>query len=134
MRSQRPDFEKPNQNLNDLYDFRMDWDIIEASIAKQYSIRLRQCPNMPWPEFSTLVQGLMADTPLGTLITIRGETDPKVIKGFTPDQQRIRREWLEIKTEKIMQNPEKAKADLDNLSKILSAAFGSKKRGENIGR
>ncbi|CQR51484.1 Gp15 family bacteriophage protein [Paenibacillus riograndensis] len=66
---------------------------MEASLAKQYGIRIRQHGDMPWDEFCSLIAGLMPDTPLGSIVTIRSEKDPKVIKSFSADQRRIYNDW-----------------------------------------
>lgn len=49
---------------------------------------------MSWPEFCSLLSGLMHDTPLGVVVQIRSEKDQKVISKFSRDQKRIRDEWL----------------------------------------
>ena len=43
------------------YDLLEDYDLIEASFAKQYGIRLRNEQDMTWSEFATLLSGLMPD-------------------------------------------------------------------------
>ena len=43
---------------------------------------------MTWSEFATLLSGLMPDTPLGQIISIRAEKDKEIIKRFTKDQKR----------------------------------------------
>lgn len=48
---------------------------------------------MPWTEFCSLLSGLMHDTPLGQVVALRAEDDKDVLKGFTPDQRRIRADW-----------------------------------------
>lgn len=48
---------------------------------------------MKWDEFKALLCGLNADTPLGKIINIRAEDDPKVIKNFTSSQKKIRSDW-----------------------------------------
>lgn len=35
----------------------------------------------------------MGDTPLGYVVSLRSETDPKKIKEFTNEEKRIVREW-----------------------------------------
>ena len=75
------------------YDLLEDYDLIEASFAKQYGIRLRNEQDMTWSEFATLLSGLMPDTPLGQIISIRSEKDKEVIKRFTKDQKRIQSDW-----------------------------------------
>ena len=46
-----------------------------------------------WSEFATLLSGLMPDTPLGQIISIRAEKDKEIIKRFTKDQKRIQSDW-----------------------------------------
>ena len=49
---------------------------------------------MSWREFSYYLQGLSGDTPLGKIISIRAENDPERLRDFTPEQRRIRNEYL----------------------------------------
>ncbi len=49
---------------------------------------------MSWREFSYLISGLSSDTPLGKIISIRAEKDPKKLKEFTPEQRKIRNDYL----------------------------------------
>jgi hypothetical protein len=70
-----------------------DWELIEASFAQQYGIRLRYEDDMEWTEFSSLLAGLNGETPLGHVVSIRSEKDPKVKKRFTPEQKRIYNAW-----------------------------------------
>lgn len=74
-----------------------------------------------------MLSGLMSDTPLGQIIAIRSEKDPKVIKAFTPDQRRIYNEWRRRGAEKALQNPEKLNKQMDDLTRMLEGLFG--KRG-----
>lgn len=48
---------------------------------------------MSYAEFCSLLSGIMYDTPLGQVVSIRAEKDSKVIKNFTNEQKRIRAEW-----------------------------------------
>lgn len=48
---------------------------------------------MKWGEFVALLSGLSAESPLGRVVQIRCENDPKILEKFTPQQHRIRREW-----------------------------------------
>ena len=49
---------------------------------------------MSWGEFCSLLSGLMPDTPLGQIVGIRSEKDPKKIKNFTKEQRKIRNDWI----------------------------------------
>lgn len=49
---------------------------------------------MSWAEFSDFINGLSGDSPLGRIVSIRAEKDPEVIRKFTPEEKRIRTEYL----------------------------------------
>ena len=81
MKRWKPDFTNSTKQpqTNGWYDLREDWALIESSIASQYGIRLRQASDMPWSEFTNLVAGLLPETPLGAVVKIRSEDDPKIL-------------------------------------------------------
>ncbi len=118
-----PDFNQRTSNEG-FYDLREDWDLIEASIAKQYGIRLRNSLDMSWQEFVTLISGLMPDTPLGNIVSIRAEKDPKTIKSFSPEQKKIRNNWMKRQMKVKEKNPERIEKELENLSNMLKNMFG----------
>jgi len=126
MRKLRPDFLRDDSSAEVWYDLREDWSLIEASLAKQYGIRIRQEVGMPWTEFSTLVGGLMPDTPLGTVVGIRAEKDQETIKAFSPDQRRIHRDWHTRQALKKLDEPDKLDREMDNLGAMFKAMFGAK--------
>ncbi|MGH0053668.1 MAG: Gp15 family bacteriophage protein [Sphaerochaetaceae bacterium] len=101
-----------------------DWELIESSLAKQYGIRIRQHTDMSWKEFRTLISGLMSDTPLGNIISIRAETDPKAIRGFTPTQRRIHSDWKRIQAQERLSNPEQLDKDMKDLERAFERMFG----------
>ena len=99
MRKWRNDFQNNDESFYDLID---DFDLIESSFAQQYGIRLRmEIDTMKWGEFSSLLSGLNGDTPLGNIVRIRSEKDPKVIKNFTENEKRIRSKWLNKNAKEI---------------------------------
>lgn len=105
------------------YDMLDDYPLIEASFAQQYGIRLRNENNMSADEFLTLLGGLNSDTPLGNVVMIRSEKDPKKIKSFSNDQKRIRNEWLYKKARTISKdqfNKDMAAFEkiFENMSKV----------------
>jgi len=104
-----------------------DWELIEASFLKQYGVRLRLDDDMSWDEFTSLLKGMMPDTPLGSIVSIRAEKDSKVIKDFTKDQRRIRNEWILKRNRKLKENPEAYKAYLDGFQAFCKTAFGENK-------
>lgn len=107
----------PESNGESYYDLFEDWELIESSFLKQYGIRIREVDDMSWTEFCSLLSGIMHDTPLGYIVSIRAEKDPKVIKDFTPDQKRIRSEWILRKSEKVKQNPKESNIDWSAFQK-----------------
>lgn len=99
-----------NSNNESWYDIQDDWELIESSFLKQYGIRLRSENDMSWSEFCSLLSGIMPDTPLGSIVSIRSEKDKNVLKNFTTEQKKVRNEWLKKKAKKLKENP-KAYAD-----------------------
>ncbi len=59
---------------------------------------------MSWPEFCSLLSGIMHDTPLGRIVAIRSEKDPKVIKDFSKEEKEIRNKWLLKRNEELKKN------------------------------
>ena len=49
---------------------------------------------MSWDEFITLLSGLNGETPLGHIVSIRAEKDPERLKQFTPEERKIRNDWI----------------------------------------
>lgn len=123
MRRPPVDFKAKN-STQQWYDLAEDWELIESSLAKQYGIRIRQHTDMSWKEFRTLISGLMSDTPLGNIISIRAETDPKVIRGFTPTQRRIHSDWKRIQAQERLSNPEQLDKDMKDLERAFERMFG----------
>lgn len=89
-----------NSNEETYYDLFEDWNLIESSFVMQYGIRLRQDDDMSWDEFCSLLTGIMYNTPLGRIVEIRSEKDPKVIKEFSKEEKRIRNNWITRKRKK----------------------------------
>lgn len=77
---------------------------------------------MTWKEFCSLLSGIMPDTPLGQVVSIRSEQDKNIIKNFTPSQKKIRQEWQKrIAQEKRSENIEQ---ELKLIEKQLARLFG----------
>lgn len=121
-----PGFKKRQPYLEQYYDLREDWDLIESSFAAQYSIRLRTT-NISWNEFCSLLSGLMPETPLGNIVSIRSEKNVKVIKAFNPAQKRIHREWqLKAAKNRAAVNPADLNKDLQSLNSAIKNMFGKR--------
>lgn len=119
MRKWRNDFQNNNESFYDLID---DFDLIESSFAQQYGIRLRmEIDTMKWGEFSSLLSGLNGDTPLGNIVRIRSEKDPKVIKNFTENEKRIRSKWLNKNAKEIShEDYQQAMESIKNMFKSIA--------------
>ena len=120
------DFGKQSSSNEQYYDLYDDWELIEASLATQYGIRMSQSGDMPWKEFTTLIAGLMPDTPLGSIVAIRAEKDQKAIKNFSPAQRKIYRDWQTRQAKKKLDNPEALAKEMDALVKSFTMMFGPK--------
>ncbi len=125
MRSRRPDFAKRKIASDEWYDLYEDWDLIDASFAKQYGIRLRNEPDMSWGEFSTLLVGIMPETPLGQIVGIRSENDKEMLKNFSADQHRIRSEWRSRRSRAVTSDPEHAAKMVQAFQDACRQAFGN---------
>ena len=122
-RSPRLDFAKRQEYKEYWYDLYEDWGLIEASFAAQYGIRLREEEDMSWSEFCTLLAGIMPETPLGRVVSIRSENDKEVLKSFTKEQHRIRNEWRSRMTKAITLNKDEAKKQLKMFQEAMKKAF-----------
>lgn len=122
-RSPRLDFAKRQAYKEDWYDLYEDWGLIEASFTAQYGIRLRQEEDMSWSEFCTLLAGIMPETPLGQVVSIRCENDKEVLKRFTKEQHRIRNEWRSRRTKAVALNKDEAKKQLKMFQEAMKKAF-----------
>ncbi|CAK7070250.1 Gp15 family bacteriophage protein [Tissierella sp.] len=96
-----------------------DWGLIEASFTSQYGVRLRSENDMSWSEFSTLLAGIMPETPLGQVVSIRSENDKDILKNFTKEQHRIRNEWRSRATKAIVMD----KAEMERHVKMFQEAM-----------
>lgn len=103
--------------------------MIESSIAAQYGIRLRAEPDMTWDEFTTLLAGILPETPLGYIVGIRSENDREKLKGFTVEQKQIRSSWRS-KQAKQVQPTMDAKATVQEIQRMIQSMFGG--GGEHV--
>lgn len=91
-----------------------------------YGLRLsRELPGMKWREFAALLAGLDAKTPLGRIVSIRSEDDPKRLKDFTPEMRKIRARWRQRKAKAMPQK------NVDKFLESMKNAFISMAGGEN---
>lgn len=82
---------------------------------------------MSWSEFLVLLQGLMPETPLGNIVSIRSETDKDIIKHFTPEQKQIRQEWRSRRNQQVQHMD---RASFDQAMKGFEAMFAGMNKKE----
>lgn len=105
------------------YDLYEDYDLIEASFAQQYGIRLRNEDEMSWSEFCSLLSGIMPDTPLGKVVAIRAEKDGNVLKTFSKEQMKIHNDWILRRNQKLKENPEVYRKRMEEFQMWCKANF-----------
>lgn len=99
-----------------------DWDLIVSSFAQQYGIRLYyEYENMSCEEFRQLLSGLNGDTPLGYVVQIRAEKDPKKIRKMTAHEKKIRSDWVAFKSNSKKQ--QKFELKKEDIPKVFSKMF-----------
>lgn len=78
---------------------------------------------MSFAEFSSLLSGVMPDTPLGQIVSIRAEKDPKALMSFTKEQREIRNKWILKRNEKLKEDQKAYSAYVTNLQRAFASAF-----------
>lgn len=109
---------------NKWYDLYEDWELIEASFATQYGIRLAQVDNMTWSEFCSLLSGIMPKTPLGQIVSIRAEEDKDILKNFTKEQHKIRNDWRNRNNPVMDMTDEEKAAKAKEAQELIKKMFG----------
>lgn len=101
-----------------------DADLIEASFAQQYNIRL-DCEDITIREYYTMLKGISEDTPLGKIVSIRSEKNRKVIQKMNKQQRHIRTQWHQFLAKKYnheCSGEEKLK-QLHQIQEAFQSAF-----------
>lgn len=93
----------------------------------QYQLRESDIAIMEWGEFTTLLGGIMPDTPLGSTVQIRAEEDKEVLKNFTKEQHSIRNAWRNNHTLVETMSDKEKEQSIMQLQSIFANAFGKKK-------
>lgn len=89
----------------------------------QYGIRLRN-DDMTWSEFCTLLKGIMPETPLGQIVSIRSEEDKNMLKNFTKEQHKIRNDWRNRVNPVRDMSDEEKEEEIKKVQEIFTKAFG----------
>lgn len=77
---------------------------------------------MKWDEFCDLLSGISAESPLGRMVQIRLEDDPKILEHFTPAQRKIRSQWKSKRTKTI--SPENTAQFLEQMKQAFISMSG----------
>lgn len=93
-----------------------------SSLKTQYGYSIRkEIDNLDWGELISDIAGLKGDTPLGNIIRIRKEKDPEMLKKFTPEEMKIRNEWLNKTASQISEeNYKQAMESIKNMFKTMA--------------
>lgn len=96
-----------------------DFDLVVSSLRTQYglSVYSLEFQKMKWKEFRALLAGLSSETPLGRIVQIRSEEDPKMLEVFSTGQHRIRDEWRNRRAK------ERTQEELSQVLNELEKAF-----------
>ena len=117
---------KSQKNNEVFYDFYEDFDLIDASVTAQYGIRIRQEANsITWSEVKVLIKGLLPETPLGKVIAIRSENDPKVLKTFSKALHEERNSFRKRMADKKVDNGT-FEEDMQKLENFFKVSFQKK--------
>lgn len=77
-------------------------------------------------EYISLLTGLGPETPLGRIVRIRAEKDPKIIKNFSESEFEIYNEWKKYRNSLLNKsNKEKERSQTNKeLCNLISSFFG----------
>lgn len=79
---------------------------------------------MSWSEFSALLKGIMPETPLGQVVSIRSEEDKDMLKNFTKEQHKIRNDWRNRNNPVRDMSEEEKAEEIRKVQEIFAKAFG----------
>ena len=96
--------------------------MIVSSFAQQYGIRLEREKNtIRSGEYRRLLIGLNSETPLGYVVQIRSEKDPKKIREMTEHEKQIRADWQQFNKKQIREN--RIYLSKEDITKVMSQMF-----------
>lgn len=91
----------------------------------QYGIRLEH-EDISYSEYRRLLTGIMHDTPLGYIVSIRQETDAKRIREMNKQDLRIRDEWRKFRLAHPLYKDTDKQAGEIEFQKIIASLFGER--------
>lgn len=78
---------------------------------------------MSWGEFTTLLSGIMPETPLGQVVSIRSENDKDTLKSFNAGQHKIRNNWRSRMNKRIALDKREAARQVLNFQQAMKEVF-----------
>lgn len=119
------DFRTENSSKETWYDIDYDAVLIEQSIAKQYHVLPSEQGDLHYSDWAKMVSGLMDDTPLGRVVSIRSEKNKDILKNFNAEQKAIRSDWQRfLQKQKKKKDEENIEQRMKALESMLAALFG----------
>lgn len=100
------------------------------SVAAQYGVLPAAQRELPWPEWSVLVAGLMDDTPLGRLAAARLQRDPAALRRMTPWQKRERARWRRFLAGRRQRRADETRREQRTMQTALARMFGQREGGK----
>jgi hypothetical protein len=79
---------------------------------------------MSWAEFCSLLSGIMPETPLGQIVSIRAEEDKDRLKTFSKEQHQIRNDWRNRNNPVMEMTDEEKAKKAKEFQNIIAKAFG----------
>lgn len=75
-------------------------------------------------EYRKLLKGLNGETPLGYVVNIRSESNPKKIREMTKNETRIRYEWQSFRAKQARKNSEVITMTVEQFQQALKNLAG----------
>lgn len=75
--------------------------------------------DISYSEYRRLLVGLMEDTPLGRVVQIRSESDPKTISEMTAQEKKIRSDWSQFRAKNNLQSANQVTMTVEQLQNLF---------------
>lgn len=78
---------------------------------------------MSYSDWTSLVSGIMEDTPLGQIVLIRKEDDRERIKNFSPYERRVYNEWRDYRANKKREDTRSVMSTINGFEEMFRNMF-----------
>ena len=75
--------------------------------------------DISYSEYRRLLVGLMEDTPLGRVVQVRSESDPKTINEMTAQEKKIRSDWSRFRAKNSSCNAQNITMTVEQLQNLF---------------